>query len=128
MVLDGRALNVVETAREKSMSYLTDIEKRLLFSALSREIVICQKLDDSSGTYEDRVQLTPIVRGLERKFYYDRFEREIRNKAIDELSCKLMMYFADCQLIEENAIVRDILDGVIERIDEIAERLKGKTT
>ncbi len=29
MVLDGRALNVVETAREKSMSYLTDIEKRL---------------------------------------------------------------------------------------------------
>lgn len=50
--------------------------------------------------------------------------KEIRDKAIEELSCKLMMYFADCQLIEEGAIVRDVLDGVIERIDEIAEKMK----
>lgn len=51
-------------------------------------------------------------------------DKEIRDKAIEELSCKLMMYFADCQLIEEDAIVRDVLDGVIERMEEIAEQMK----
>lgn len=51
-------------------------------------------------------------------------DKEIRDKAIDELSAKLISYFADCQLIEEVAIVRDVLDGVIERIDEIAEQMK----
>lgn len=52
------------------------------------------------------------------------YEQEIRDKAIEELSCKLMTYFADCQLIEEGEIVRDVLDGVIERIEEIAEKMK----
>lgn len=51
------------------------------------------------------------------------YEQEIRNKAIDELSCKLITYFADCQLIEGNAIVRDTLDGVIEMICKISEQM-----
>ncbi len=52
------------------------------------------------------------------------YDKEIRDKAIEELSCKLMTYFADCQLKEEGAIVRDVLVGVIERIDEITEQMK----
>lgn len=44
--------------------------------------------------------------------------------AIDDLSCKLMMHFADCRLIEEDAIARDVFDKVIERIEDIAEQTK----
>lgn len=51
-------------------------------------------------------------------------DKEIRDNAIEEMSCKLMTYFADCQLIEENVIARDVLDGVIESIDKIAEKMK----
>lgn len=53
--------------------------------------------------------------------YYD---KEIREKTIEKLSCKLMTYFADCQLTVEDAIVRDVLDGVIESIDKILEQMK----
>ena len=66
------------------MAYLTDKEKRLLFSALSREKKICKQVDKECyrEPYEDTLE--SVIKGLERKFYYDRFEKEIRNKAIDE--------------------------------------------
>lgn len=51
-------------------------------------------------------------------------EQAIRDKAIDELCCKLTTYFADCQLIEERQVIRDILGEVTERIDKIAEQMK----
>lgn len=51
-------------------------------------------------------------------------DKEIRDRAIEESSRKLMTYFADCQLIEEDVIVRDTLDEVIKSIDEIAEQMK----
>ena len=65
------------------MAYLNDKEKRLLFSALSREKDVCKKMDEEGP---GKTLLEPIVEELERKFYYDKFEKEIRNKAIEEFS------------------------------------------
>ena len=65
------------------MAYLTDAEKRILFSALAREEKVCKtmdRLEKPKGT-----PLVKIVESLRKKFYYDRFEKEIRAKAIDEV-------------------------------------------
>ena len=65
------------------MGYLEDGEKRLLFSALHREKKICEKIDkECTG----KIKLKPIVERLEHKFYYDRFEKEIRSNVIDEFA------------------------------------------
>ena len=71
------------------MSYLNDTEKRLLFSALSREKEVCKQVDKECcrEPYEDTLQ--SVVENLEKKFYYDRFEKEIRVKAIDEFAEKI---------------------------------------
>lgn len=66
------------------MSYLTDAEKRLLFAALSREKEICKKFDDEHKNNENVTLLVPIIESLERKFYYDRFEKEIEKKVTQE--------------------------------------------
>lgn len=63
------------------MAYLNDTEKRLLLSALHREKGICKVIDEQKS---DGILLAPFVESLGRKFCYDRFEKEIRNKAIDE--------------------------------------------
>ena len=67
------------------MAYLTDKEKRLLFSALSREKDVCIKVDKERCRESYEQSLQSVVESLERKFYYDRFEKDIRNKAIEEL-------------------------------------------
>lgn len=65
------------------MSYLTDDEKSLLFSALRREKEFCsRRLTDSK-------RCVSIMQNLEKKFYYDRFEKEIRDKAIEEFAEKV---------------------------------------
>lgn len=66
------------------MAYLTDIEKRLLFSALAREKKICKKIDDDKIDDGTCTMLVPIIESLERKFYYDRFEKKIYNKVVDD--------------------------------------------
>ena len=59
------------------MSYFSDTEKRLLFSALSREKNFCK----SDKYFAD---LLPVLDSLEEKFRYDRFEKEIRKDTIVE--------------------------------------------
>lgn len=66
------------------MAYLTDTEKRLLFSALTREKEVCKKIDDSKVDDGTCKMLVPVVESLKRKFRYDRFEKKIYNKAIDD--------------------------------------------
>lgn len=85
------------------MGYLTHKEKSLLFSALTREEKVCKE-----NGFEE---LVPVVKSLERKFYYDRFEKEIRNKVIDEFTEKL------------KPLLNTYADTV--RLDEIAEQMKG---
>lgn len=68
--------------------------------------------------------ITDVTLDIEVPEMEECYEREIRNETIEDFSCKLMNYFADCQLIEESAIVRDVLEKVIEKIDEITEQMK----
>lgn len=75
------------------MGYLTDTEKRLLFSALRREKEVCKKIDNNKVDDCTCAMLVPIVESLERKFKYDRMEKSIRNKAIDEFAERLRL---DC--------------------------------
>lgn len=93
------------------MTYLTDYEKRILFSALAREKKVCEtmdRLEPPKGT-----PLVKIVESLKSKFYYDRYEKEIRAKAIDEFTEKV------CQ----NGAIADFMK---EYIKEIAEQMKGE--
>lgn len=69
--------------------WLTDSEKRLLFSALAREKKICEDLDREMICCKavDREYvgysdfLAPIVESLEQKFYYDKLFNEIEKVA-----------------------------------------------
>ena len=101
------------------MAYLTDKEKRLLFSALTREKKVCVEVDKECcrEAYEDTLE--SVVKNLEKKFYYDRFEKEIRAKAIDE--------FADSIKTELDRFGVVNLDTCVlyDFIDRKAERLKA---
>lgn len=63
------------------MAYLTDTEKRLLFSALTREKEVCKKIDDEKIDDGTCTMLVPIIESLERKFRYDNFEQDIYEQA-----------------------------------------------
>ena len=82
------------------MAYLTDKEKRLLFSALTREKKVCIEVDKECcrENYEDTLE--SVVKNLERKFYYDRFEKEIRAKAINEFAERLEERIVGMQMVE----------------------------
>jgi hypothetical protein len=126
------------------MAYLEDYEKRLLFSALYREKKICEKVDEECT---GKIKLKPIVESLENKFYYDRFEKEIRNKAIDEFAEKIIERLKGMQMAElqgedvcpcgEDTLACYYMNSdvgclyctreqTIKDIDEIAEQMKGE--
>ena len=110
----------------EDMAYLTDKEKRLLFSALTREKKVCVEVDKECcrEAYEDTLE--SVVKNLEKKFYYDRFEKEIRAKAIDELKNKICMHFADWKYSEDDKRIKDIIELASESVEEIAEQMKGE--
>ena len=66
------------------MAYLTDTEKRLLFSALTREKEVCKKIDENKVDDGTCKMIVSVIESLERKFRYDRFEKKIYNKAIND--------------------------------------------
>ena len=92
------------------MSYLSDKEKRILFAALDREEKVCKKMDKKNKGQTDKQPLLSIVWSLKRKFYYDRFEEEIRTKSIDK--------FADKMIV--------MLPGHKDDILAIAKQMKGE--
>ena len=100
------------------MAYLTDKEKRLLFSALTREKKVCVEVDKECcrEAYEDTLE--SVVKNLEKKFYYDRFEKEIRAKAIDEFVSLLIPRLPD-------AIYPKDVEGMTNLINDVAEELKA---
>lgn len=74
--------------------WLTDKEKSILFSALTREKEICKEIYDKKTyrePYED--SLVSVIESLEYKFYYDRLfkqmEKEIYIKAIEDFAEKI---------------------------------------
>ena len=128
------------------MAYLTDKEKRLLFSALTREKKVCIEVDKECcrENYEDTLE--SVVKNLERKFYYDRFEKEIRAKAINEFAERLEERIVGMQMVELQGedvcpcaetgeecpyINQDIgcqycaREHTIKEINEIAEEMRG---
>ena len=114
------------------MAYLTDKEKRLLFSALTREKKVCVEVDKECcrEAYEDTLE--SVVKNLEKKFYYDRFEKEIRAKAIDEFAERIALEISesiiwgilptDCK----DGVSDEIVDYVIDTSKKIAEQMKGE--
>ena len=98
------------------MAYLTDKEKRLLFSALTREKKVCVEVDKECcrEAYEDTLE--SVVKNLEKKFYYDRFEKEIRAKSIDEFAERLKENYGCLGYIDEIKF---------EEVDKIAEQMKA---
>lgn len=63
------------------MAYLTDDEKRVLFSALAREKKVCKSIDDDKVDDGTCKMLVPIIESLERKFYFNKFEQDIYEQA-----------------------------------------------
>lgn len=122
------------------MSYLTDKEKGILFTALRNEKLICEEMDKwaalsgvrrEEATCEEmdktdadgkgRVELMPIVESLERKFFHDRFEREIRDKAVEEFTeqiCKASESVRPVGWTTRQEVV------LLKRVQEIAEQIK----
>ena len=97
--------------------WLTDKEKRILFSALTREKSVCIQVDKQCEPREPYEQsLKSVCESLEHKFYYDRLfkqmEKQIRAEAIDDLCNEISTY----RMYDEYGNVIDLLD--------IAKRLK----
>lgn len=51
--------------------------------------------------------------------------KEVYKKAIDDLSNKICMHFADWQYSEEDKCIKDIIELAYESVEEIAEQLKA---
>lgn len=107
---------------------MTDTEKRLLFSALRREKEVCKKIDDTKVEDATCKMLVPVVESLERKFYYDRFEKTICEMVIDEFCEKLSSRLTE---ISDTATICGMksvdfltLDTVIDEISDISEEFK----
>ena len=109
------------------MAYLTDKEKRLLFSALTREKKVCIEVDKECcrETYEDTLE--SVVKNLEKKFYYDRFEKEIRAKAIDEFAERLKDLIAKNVEDAENSndLCCEIFQSEIDELTNTHEQARG---
>lgn len=96
--------------------WLTDKEKRILFSALTREKSVCIQVDKQCEPREPYEQsLQSVCESLEHKFYYDRLfkqmEKQIREEAIDDFV---------------NRVLKEGIIGLVQyaKIKEIAEQLK----
>lgn len=90
--------------------WLTDSEKRILFSALAREMNICEELDKKMPFDP----LVPIVESLEKKFYYDRLFKEIERvayvKGINDASVDIYNQVIDDIIKEINNLLNDTLN------------------
>lgn len=91
------------------MAYLTDDEKRLLFSALLREKKVCKEIDKNSENTSNKM-LVPIIVSLQKKFKHNQFEQDIYEKAYKDGQDKGL---SDGRFFGRN-----------EAIDEFAQKLK----
>ena len=119
--------------------WLTDKEKRILFSALTREKRVCIKVDKQLK--QNGQSLQSVCESLEYKFYYDRLfkqmEKQIRAEAIDDFANGISEYLgvenatkygnknAEQQRISYDTLMKyEIADA----IEDIAEQLKAGDT
>lgn len=91
------------------MGYLTEKEKCILFSAIHREEKVCKE-----NGFDD---LVDVCKRLTNVFSYNRFEKQIRNSAINKFQEKAMEEFTKFDLEhgyptigDIEIIVRDVAD------------------
>ena len=106
--------------------WLTDKEKRILFSALTREKSVCIQVDKQCEPREPYEQsLQSVCESLEHKFCYDRLfkqmEKQIRAEAIDDFVQKVK---------EHQYVLSDVINSkdygmFTVGIEQIAEQLRA---
>ena len=52
------------------------------------------------------------------------YDKEIRDKAIDELKNEICMHYADWKCSENDKCIKDIIELASESVEEIAEQMK----
>ena len=107
--------------------WLTDKEKRILFSALTREKSVCIQVDKKCKPREPYEQsLQSVCESLEHKFYYDRLfkqmEKQIRAKSIDDFVKKICEKYTE---EESKGNYKQYCCEIKQNIADIAEQLKG---
>lgn len=80
--------------------WLTDSEKRILFSALSREKEVCIKVDKEMSREKPNERiLERVCKNLEYKFFYDRLfqdmEKQIRADEREKIIAIIHSFFRD---------------------------------
>ena len=106
--------------------WLTDKEKRILFSALTREKSVCIQVDKQCEPREPYEQsLQSVCESLEHKFYYDRLfkqmEKQIRAEAIDDFLTEICKNIVQS---ENNGNYRFYAVEIKQSIADLAEQLK----
>ena len=103
--------------------WLTDKEKRILFSALTREKSVCIQVDkqcEPREPYEHSLQ--SVCESLEHKFYYDRLfkqmEKQIREEAIDDFVKLVKKHDWNIRNRNEDAFIYGAIDKLAEQLKE----------
>ena len=119
--------------------WLTDKEKRILFSALTREKSVCIQVDKQCEPREPYEQsLQSVCESLEHKFYYDRLfkqmEKQIRETAIDDFVERVTTYLGIKDATKygnknaeqmRNSYGTFMNYEITESIENVAEQLKA---
>ena len=100
--------------------WLTDKEKRILFSALTREKRVCIKVDKQLK--QNGQSLQSVCESLEYKFYYDRLfkqmEKQIREMAIDDFVKIVKKHDWNIENRNENEFIYGAIDRLAEMLKE----------
>lgn len=101
--------------------WLTDKEKRILFSALTREKSVCIQVDKQCEPREPYEQsLQSVCESLEHKFYYDRLfkqmEKQIREEAIDDFVKLVKKHSWNIRNRNEDAFIYGAIDKLAKQL------------
>ena len=115
---DSRTVKGAEMSK-----WLTDKEKRILFSALTREKSVCIQVDKQCEPREPYEQsLQSVCESLEHKFYYDRLfkqmKKQIREEAIDDFVKLVKKHDWNIRNRNEDAFIYGAIDKLAEQLKE----------
>lgn len=101
------------------MEFLTDIEKRLLFSAIGKERKVCVEIDKEGSP--DSIALTPVVDSLSNKFMYDRLFKKIyeqgrADQKHEDLDAQVILTKNEIRVLE-TSLVKKILTAIKSEYD-----------
>ena len=102
------------------VEWLSDKEKSILFSALTREKRVCIKVDKQFK--QNGQSLQSVCESLEYKFYYDRLfkkmEKQIREVAIDDFVRLVKKHDWNIRNRNENEFIYGGIDRLAEMLKE----------